>query len=143
MEVVAIKEILQEVNEAKNKDEVFIKGTSETPEVILNKKSGEIKFQGRSMPEDAKSFYVPLKEWIAEYAENPAPGTHVVFSYEYFNTASSKMIMEILEEISKIQDKDKQIKAEWHYLEDDDDMLEAGEDYADITGLNFDYISYE
>ncbi|MFO8233864.1 MAG: DUF1987 domain-containing protein [Bacteroidales bacterium] len=143
MEVLVTKEILKEVNEAKDKNEVFINGTSETPEVELNKNTGEIKFQGRSMPEDAKSFYLPLKEWITEYAKNPAPATHVVFSYEYFNTASSKMIMEIIEEINKISNKDKQMKAEWHYLEDDDDMLEAGEDYEEITGLEFEYISYE
>jgi hypothetical protein len=95
------------------------------------------------MPEDAKGFYLPLKEWIAQYAENPAPGTQVIFEYEYFNTASSKMIMEIIEEANKVSEKDKQFKAEWHYLEDDDDMLEAGEDYEEITGISFEYMSYD
>ena len=143
MEVLVTKEILKEVNEAINKDEAYIKGSAETPEVILNKNEGEIKFSGRSMPEDAKSFYLPLIEWIEKYAESPAPGTHVVFEYEYFNTASSKMIMEIIEEVKKIGDKDKQLKVEWHYLEDDDDMLEAGEDYEEMTGVTFEYMSYD
>jgi hypothetical protein len=143
MEVLVTKEILKEVNEAVNKDEVYIKSSAETPEVKFSKQDGEIKFSGRSMPEDAKSFYLPLKEWISKYAENPAPGTRVVFEYEYFNTASSKMIMEIIEEANKIGEKDKQFKAEWHYLEDDDDMLEAGEDYEEMTGITFEYLSYE
>ncbi len=143
MEVIATKEIQREVNEAVNKEEVHIKASSETPEVILNKKEGLIKFSGRSMPEDAKSFYNPLKQWISEYAENPAPGTVVVFEYEYFNTASSKMIMEVIEEVTKIAEKDKQFKAEWHYLEDDDDMLEAGEDYEEMTDITFEYNSYD
>src|SRR6056297_2509149 len=127
------KQIFEEVKSVTKRKEVNIEASSETPEVILNKNEGEIKFSGRSMPEDAKSFYLPLIEWIEKYAESPAPGTHVVFEYEYFNTASSKMIMEIIEEVKKIGDKDKQLKVEWHYLEDDDDMLEAGEDYEEMT----------
>ena len=143
MEVMPTKEILKEVEEAKDKEKVFIKGSVETPEVILNKHDGEIKFSGRSMPEDAKGFYIPLKEWISEYAQNPAPGTRVVFAYEYFNTASSKMVMELIEEVKKIGEKDQQLIVEWHYLEDDDDMLEAGEDYEEMTGIEFHYLSYE
>jgi len=143
MEVFATKEILNQVSEAANKDEVFIRASSETPEVVLNKNEGEIRFAGRSMPEDAKSFYNPLKEWVAKYAEDPQQGTHVVLAYEYFNTASSKMIMELIEEIKEIGKKDDQLKVEWHYLEDDDDMLEAGEDYEEITGITFEYLSYE
>lgn len=143
MDVVPTKEILKEVAEAKNKAEVYIKGTVETPEVVLNKNDGELKFAGRSMPEDAKEFYNPLKEWVRQYAENPTPGTRVVFSYEYFNTSSSKMIMELIEAVKKIGEKDPQLTVEWHYLEDDDDMLEAGEDYEEIIGIEFQYQSYE
>jgi hypothetical protein len=143
MEVVPTKEILKEVAEAKNKEEVYIKGSVETPEVVLNKKDGVLKFSGRSMPEDAKEFYTPLIDWVSQYAENPAPATRVVFSYEYFNTSSSKMIMELIESVKKIGEKDQQLTVEWHYLEDDDDMLEAGEDYEEITGIEFQYQSYE
>jgi len=143
MEVIPTKEILKEVAEAKDKTEVYIKGTVETPEVILNKNEGELKFSGRSMPEDAKEFYAPLKEWISQYASNPTAGTRVVFAYEYFNTASSKMVMELIEEVKKIGENDPQLNVEWHYLEDDDDMLEAGEDYEEIVGIEFQYQSYE
>ena len=143
MEILATKEILKEVAEAADKDDVFIKGSAETPEIVLNSSEGEIKFSGRSMPEDAKAFYQPLKEWIQKYAESPAPGTRVVFGYEYFNTSSSKMIMELIEEVKKIEEKDSQLRLEWHYLEDDDDMLEAGEDYEDILDVNFEFVSFE
>jgi hypothetical protein len=143
MEVIATKEILKEVNEAVNKEEVHIKASSETPEVILNKKEGEIKFSGRSMPEDAKSFYNPLKQWIAEYAENPAPGTRVVFEYEYFNTASSKMIFELIHLCKSLKESGHDLKIEWHYLEDDDDILDSGETFQEISGLTFNFYPYE
>lgn len=140
---ILMKDIIKEVNEAAQKEVVHIESTSETPEVILNKNEGHIKFSGRSMPEDAKGFYLPLKDWLSNYKKGPTPGTKVIFDYEYFNTASSKMIMEIIEEVSKIAEKDKQFIAEWHYFEDDDDILEAGEEYEDMTGISFDFVSYE
>ncbi len=37
--------------------------------------------------------------------------------------------------------KGKKISIEWYYFQDDDEMREAGEEYADITNLNFQYIS--
>jgi len=143
MGMLATKEIIKEVNDAVNKESVSIQGSSETPEIKLDSNEGEIKFSGRSMPEDAKSFYAPLKQWIEQYSKDPQKGTNVIFAFEYFNTASSKMIMELIECVKMVQDNDPDLRVEWHYLEDDDDMLEAGEDYSDITGLDFEFLSYE
>jgi hypothetical protein len=143
MSDLATKEIIEKVNEAPNLDEFHLQDTPETPAIHLDKNKGEIKFSGRSMPEDARSFYAPIKEWIKNYSKNPVEGTHIVFVFEYFNTASSKMIMEVIETIKGITKKDPDLYAEWHYLEDDDDMLEAGEDYEEITGLKFEYVGYE
>ncbi len=122
---------------------LFLRGTSETPEVILNKDKGYIKFSGRSLPEDAKSFYKKIIDWVSSYVERPKKGTRVIFVFEYFNTASSKMILEILDIIKTMESKDSNLKIEWHYLEDDEDMREAGEDFAEIANLKFDFISYE
>lgn len=143
MEHIATKKVLKEINDAAGKVDVHIHRSDETPEVIMNTTEGMIKYSGRSMPEDAKSFYLPLKEWLLKYAENPTPGTRVIFEYEYFNTSSSKMIMEIIEAANKIGAKDKNFKAEWRYLEDDDDILEAGEEYEEITGITFEFVSYD
>lgn len=143
MGMLATKEIIKEVNDSVNKDSVSIQGSSETPEIKMDKNEGEIKFSGRSMPEDAKSFYAPLKQWMDQYSQDPQKGTNVIFAFEYFNTASSKMIMELIEMVKKIQENDPDLRVDWHYLEDDDDMLEAGEDYSDITGIEFEYFSYE
>jgi len=137
------KRLMKEIDEATEKAEVYIERSEETPEVLMSTNEGVIKYSGRSMPEDAKSFYLPLKEWLLKYAENPTPGTKVIFEYEYFNTASSKMIMEIVEAAKKISAKDQQFKAEWRYMEDDDDILEAGEEYEDMTGISFEFVSYD
>ena len=44
---------------------------------------------------------------------------------------------------SKIQEAGKEVLIRWHSMEEDDDMLEAGEEYADMTELTFEYLTFE
>jgi hypothetical protein len=117
-------------------------GTDESPEVILDKKTNEFKFQGKSLPEDVKEFYNPILEWVEQYAMDPNEETVVEFNMEYFNSASSKQILDILERFAMITEKGKKIAVKWHYMQDDEDMEDAGESYADIVDMPFELISY-
>jgi hypothetical protein len=143
MDYMSRKELMNKLDDAKENSSLHIEGTSETPEVILDRDEGLIKISGRSLPENAKDFYNPIIEWIEGYLSEPTPSTKVVFHFEYFNTASSKMIWECIEEVNKLQEKDSDVKVEWHYLQDDDDMLEAGQDYEEMIGIEFTYVPYE
>jgi hypothetical protein len=120
-----------------------VEATQSTPEVKLDKDNGKFEFAGRSLPENAKEFYNPIMDWLESYAQQPNDKTKVVFNFEYFNTASSKMILDVIEKLKGIKDNGKELDIDWCYLEEDDDMLEAGEDYSDITELPFNFISYE
>ncbi len=119
-----------------------IAGTDESPEIILDKNTNEFKFQGKSLPEDVKEFYNPVLDWIEDYAKNPNDETVVEFNMEYFNSASSKQILDILERFAKINEIGKKIIIKWHYSQDDEDMEDAGESYADIVDVPFELISY-
>ena len=77
-------------------DIIKIKGTEDTPNVILDATSNILEFSGRSLPEDVGTFYAPVLQWIDEYAKNPNKSTEVIFRLEYFNTASSKILLDIL-----------------------------------------------
>ena len=48
-----------------------IKGTSQYPEVLLDKKKGLLSFSGNSLPEDAKGFFEPIMSWIDDYVQEP------------------------------------------------------------------------
>lgn len=117
--------------------------TQATPEVKLDKESGKFEFNGRSLPENVKEFYNPIMEWIENYSQEPNDHTKVIFNFEYFNTASSKIILDLIENLKTLKEKGKELDIDWYYLEEDDDMLEAGEDYSDITEIPFNFISYE
>jgi hypothetical protein len=58
----------------------------------------------------------------------------------YFNTASSKIILDILMKLEEIQEAGNEILIEWHYEEDDEDMQEAGEEYSEIVEVPFSFI---
>lgn len=61
---------------------------------------------------------------------------------EYFNTSSSKCIYDLLKDVKSLKNKGKKVSVRWYYDEDDEDMLEAGEDYSDLLDLPFMFIEY-
>ena len=144
MQTSARKDIYKELRGAPKLDFFYLEGTLDSPEVLLDKEGGLIKFSGRSLPEDAKSFYTPIMEWIENYAGSTLLNTRVIFQFEYINSSSSKMILELLDLIKQVFENEKEalLYIEWRYLDDDDDMLEAGEDFEERVGISFKYVKY-
>ncbi len=117
-----------------------LENTPKTPLVKLDSTTGKLIFQGRSIPEDAIGFYEGIMDWIVEYAKSPATKTVVEMRFEYFNTASSKCILDVLKKLESFQS---DVFIEWYFEEDDEDMQEAGEDYHAIINLPFKIIETE
>jgi len=121
---------------------IKIKGTDDTPNVILDAGSNILEFSGRSLPEDVVTFYSPVIEWIEEYSKSPNSKTEVIFRLEYFNTASSKILLDILLKFEDIHNNGNEVVIQWYYQEDDEDMQEAGEEYSEIVDIPFEMHSY-
>ncbi|HKL37648.1 MAG TPA: DUF1987 domain-containing protein [Bacteroidales bacterium] len=119
-----------------------IKGTDDTPSVVLDKDSEIFEISGRSLPEDVTTFYEPILNWLDEYAEKPNSKTVFTFKLVYFNTASSKLLLDILMKLEEMYENGNDILIKWYYPEDDEDMEEAGEEYADIVDIPFEQVSY-
>ena len=115
-------------------------GSAKTPEVEFNA-SGELLLKGRSIPENSIEFYKPLIEWIDSYSESPNSSTVLNVQLEYFNTSSSKCILDVFKKLESVTGSEVSVK--WYYEEDDEDMLEAGEDYEAIIDLPFEMIEVE
>lgn len=135
--------LIKKLENAINQDTVHLKGTVKTPEIYLNKSEGLIQLEGRSIPENAKQLYNPILTWSERYIKSPMQLTKLVFKLEYFNTASSKMIYELINIFKGLQKAGRNIKIEWHYLVDDDDILDSGETFQEISGLEFNFYPYE
>lgn len=121
---------------------IKIKGTDDTPHVILDADNGIFEISGRSLPEDVAAFYEPILDWLDRYAETPNEKTVFDFKLEYFNTASSKLLLDILLKLEDMVEDGKDVLVKWHFPDDDEDMEEAGEEYADIVDIPFEQVSY-
>jgi hypothetical protein len=123
-------------------ERIVIEPTNETPKVILDKENSVFEFSGNSLPEDVSTFFCPILTWFDEYAKAPNKSTKVTFNLEYYNTSSSKMILKLLEKFRDIHRNGHDVEVHWHYLEDDEDMIEAGEDYSENIKVPFKFISH-
>ena len=124
-------------------DNFFIEGSKQTPEIKFDATSGILEIMGRSIPENTFDFFNPVLLWLEEYGKSPAPKTIVKVNLEYFNTSSSKYILEIFKRVKVVLDDGNDVVVEWYYEEDDEEMMETGEDYEDVSGLPFTLISVE
>lgn len=115
-------------------NDIKIDGTPKTPGVRFIAEDGILEVKGRSIPENSIEFYKPLIDWVESYSRNPKETTSVIIQLEYFNTASSKCILDLFKRLEAIP---KGVQVNWYYEEDDEDMLEAGEDYDAIINLPF------
>ena len=121
---------------------IKIQGTEDTPRIILDAEKELLEISGRSLPEDVSAFYEPVLNWLNEYADSPAKKTVFNFKLTYFNTASSKLLLDILMKLEELHEKGHDVLIRWHYPEDDEDMEEAGEEYADIVDVPFEQVPY-
>ncbi|MDX1961264.1 MAG: DUF1987 domain-containing protein [Leptospiraceae bacterium] len=120
-------------------DKILIKKTKVSPEVVLEP-DGFAEISGESYPENSVSFYEPIMKWLKE-AVDEKKEINFNFRLDYFNTSSSKCIMDILSKLDKYNTDGGKVVVKWHYAEDDDDMLEAGEDFSADLSLPFEKIA--
>lgn len=116
---------------------IIIEGTPKTPTIKFDAREGVFEIKGRSIPENSVEFYKPLNEWLDQYMQVPLDKTVVNIRLEYFNTSSSKCILDVFKRLESIHRSKHDVEINWFYEEDDEDMLEAGEDYDSIIKVPF------
>lgn len=111
---------------------IHIKQKELTPLVYYNLKRESSSFiiKGVCVPENAHEFFEPIFKWIEDYSLRPIDGNKFEFDLDYFNTSSSRMLLEMMKRIQKIPN---QI-IEWSFYNDDEDMIEVVNDYKELLG---------
>jgi len=111
--------------------------------IIMDKENGVFEFSGRILPHNPKEFFEPLFNWFDEYIKNPNSSTVITFKMDYFNTASSKKILDallVLETIFKMDNF--YVEVHWYYQEEDQDLYEAGVGYSELVNIPFKFKNY-
>lgn len=122
-------------------DKILIQKTKTSPEVIMDFDKGILDIIGESYPENAVGFYKPVFDWLNS-AISAKKELTVNFRLDYFNTSSSKCVIDILDILDKYFADSGKIEVKWYYKEDDDDMLETGEEFSSDIKVPFELLSY-
>lgn len=110
--------------------------TAKTPGINLDKVTGQFQIEGRSLCDNAKTFYQPAIDWMTAYSKTPNADTNLIFKFEYLDTESSKSILDFLTAAESV----KGVMVTWYFNEDDEDMEEIGEELAELVSIPFQFI---
>lgn len=126
---------------------LHIKNDQVSPEIILNPAERLFIIQGVSAPEDVRSLYYPVIEWLRLFVDDILQGEIKNFNKEnpvrlqidltYFNSSSAKFLYDILLELKRLNGSDVPFVAEWIYEEEDLDMKDAGSDISNLAEVEF------
>jgi hypothetical protein len=117
--------------------DLYIEAAKDTPQIKFDSQKNELFIEGQSYPESASEFYNPILEWIEKYGEQKDIDLTVSFKFTYFNTSSSKAILDILDILDVFHEKGKEPKVNWYYEKDDEDIKESGEEFAEDIKYSF------
>jgi hypothetical protein len=123
-------------------DSLIIEPMDDSPNVRFTHENGKLEISGKSLPENVSAFYAPILEWLTNYSLNPQPSTEFTFRLTYFNTASSKLILDLLTILEKMKNEGRNVLVNWYYPDYDEDMKDAGIEYSEMVDVPFNHFSY-
>lgn len=128
---------------------LIIPATDFTPYVNFMIETGILELSGVSRPEDVAGFYEGPLEWLCNLEESildkseykyEIPELRFSFKMSYFNSGSSKYMIQILRRLKNLTRTGIDVKIDWYFEEGDDKMQDDGEDFAEAVELKFNYI---
>lgn len=116
---------------------LFIANNGHSPEVNLNLDTKTFSIKGRAYPSYPENFWRPVLDWFKTLAESadsqPTDGIIVDMSLDFINSGSEKYVLEIVKTLKRI----KLSAVRWYYDDDDEDIMDMGEDLFKATGISF------
>lgn len=120
----------------------FVDHTEDTPQVNLDLDNMIFSISGKSLPENAVAFYLPILDWFKQLNSDIITSFTFDIKLDYFNTASAKQITKLLLILQNCS-KTISIVINWHYLLEDTDIMASGARFSKLIDANIKLIPYE
>lgn len=119
-----------------------ITASKSSPEIIFDGSNYTLSIVGESYPENTSQFYEPVYQWVDDCIDELGDKKMVLnIELIYFNSSSSKVLMDIFDTLEDASDDGKDITVNWIYDEENDSALEYGEEFAeDMEALTFNLV---
>lgn len=112
------------------------KGVFFIPDVNFSAKTGKLSISGASYLEDTSKFYAPVLEWLNNFYNSSSLPVQLDLNLNYYNTSSSRSILDILLATKEYEKKGRQVVVNWHHKGDDPEVYDEVQDYRIDTGLD-------
>jgi len=113
-------------------EKISISSTARTPAVEFDPVARTFVLSGESYPEDPFKFFADPLATVNAFLEEKHEGPiHFEFRLTYFNSSSAKVLMDLFCSLEEAASRGNDVSVDWVYAEDDDNMLELGEEFSE------------
>ena len=106
-------------------------------QIHCNAETGLCEMEGSSYPENAFEFFKPVQQWMTRYFTEVGSRILLDLKLEYLNTSSSKCILDLFKTLEDYVRQGGEVQVNWYYEQDDEDMMETGEEFLEDLELPF------
>ncbi len=114
-----------------------LEATEDTPLIDFDIGTGVFRVSGRALPEDAHDFFRPISVWLQDYVKDPKDNTTMEMNIDYFNSAATRYIFNMLMDLEDLVTAGKEIKVVWLYKAEDEMIAAKGEELGSMLDLPF------
>lgn len=102
--------------------------------MIIDEENNYLLLSGESFPENIVNFYAPLTSWLEVYLSTDFPRFTFDCHLVYFNSSTSKLLMNILGAMNEAAAHGKNVVVNWHSSKENDVIIECGEEFGEDFG---------
>jgi hypothetical protein len=111
------------------------------PIINFDYQTGICDISGESYMEETYKFYEPIISWLQNYIAEKRPLV-LNIKLTYFNTSSSRFILEILCILKKFKSEGGLAEINWYYKNDNPDILTEINDFVEEAGVNIQIFTF-
>jgi hypothetical protein len=121
---------------------LIMKETDLCPEINFDAGAESLKISGKSLPEDSRTFYKPIIDWLTEFSNSKSDNLIMEFHLTYFNSSSAKQLLKILYVLEDRKEAGREVSVVWIYNQNDVMILERGQELAELVEVRFNFKEY-
>ncbi len=119
-------------------ESLVIEKTEQSPEIIFHG-NGNLLMRGVSITTNVQKFYEPVMDWLTNFKNHQPKKIHLIFELYYLNTSSALLIVDFLKKLKSFKEEGSDLTIVWKYEEDDEDILDLGEDMRISSKCDFEF----
>ena len=118
-----------------------ISPTFVTPKIEFNPASDTFEISGNSFLQNRQDFYTDVVNWVTHNEGEFPDHTELVFRMDFVCTDSMRYLQMLLTSLKSIVNQGKDLRINWYYNQNDEDIKETGRKLSLYTGLAFNILS--